>query len=234
MELLGKHLLFKNEWYSEHHGYDCVWTTLRRINRETKTQYISDTQRMVIDWDKEPYEYKWFHITAKRFRKKKIEKYIDNVIDDLHGEIERLKSDVEFDDMFTVIDVTNSMDLHMHHSQRVMDSYHPIKKFINKKRTKFPCYQDLSSPTAMRLNNIFCLPVYEVCFMFNEVTGKHLKFDHRKECDYNRNLIFHQLTVGGDDKKIITDEENEGNQAIFIWVFEDRIVYKDSEGRSEW
>ena len=50
MSILGKHILFKSEWYDKYKEYDCTWTTLRRMNRETKSQLISDTQRIPVSW----------------------------------------------------------------------------------------------------------------------------------------------------------------------------------------
>ncbi len=63
--LVNKHVFC--EWI-HNEGYRQNW--LRRISRQTKTQYIADTQRILLCHDKykEKYLYKIFHSCANRMR----------------------------------------------------------------------------------------------------------------------------------------------------------------------
>ena len=71
-KLLGKYIFITTSLSWPEGG---IYKVLRRINRETKTQYISDTQRLMFlneegknNWDKKPI----FHRTSRRYRKNKL------------------------------------------------------------------------------------------------------------------------------------------------------------------
>lgn len=238
MSMLGKHILFKSEWYDKYKEYDCTWTTLRRMNRETKSQLISDTQRIPVDWSAKPWVLKHFQITAKRYKKNKL--FLpDGSFSDYYGkttlietDITPMISDTPFEEMFRVAKGATRETI-WDYEIVFMNKLYSILKYGFKK-PKPICCLDTEHYIGKHLNEVFNLPVYYVNRIWFDDIGEHFRAEFKKSCNYDRNLIFHQVTSCGGDLKLISNENNENNDAIFIWVFKDKIVYKTSDGRSEW
>lgn len=236
MNMLGKHILFKGEWYDEYKKYDCTWTTLRRMNRETKSQLISDTQRIPVDWGADPWVLKHFQLTAKRYRKDKL--FLANgSLSDVYGktslietDITPMISDTPFDEMFKVVKGRTRDTLWEYEADKRNGFLSLFREF----KTIPLCCHDTETYIGKHLSKTFGLPTYYVDRIWFHETSEHFHAEFKKSCKYDRNLIFHQVTTSGGDLKLITKEDNDNNEAIFMWVFKDKIVYKTSDGRSQW
>ena len=228
-----KTLLFKREWHDKYKKYDCVRTVMRRMNRETKSQFISDAQRIPVDWGEKPIRWKNFQVVAKRYYKKKLfnsdgtlSNYYGNSTF-IKGDITPLVGDKPFEEMFTI--VKSSKDDLFHYEISIWDKLTKTQSL----KTQAYCCIDKDDYIGKHLGELFGLPVYFVDRIFNKQTG-HFDYEFTKSNDYERNAIFYQVTSSGDDKKIITNEENDMNEPIFIWAFKDKIVYKTALGYNEW
>jgi len=250
MKLLGKQLLVTHKWYDDYKKSDKIYRVLRRINRETKTQFISDVQRVPKSWRSEEGLNSMinFQKIARRFRKSKL--IVDNKFTDYYGQIslcnssDPMLSDTLFSDMFVVVDSTVD-DLHMYDWERRQNyyfgliSYDRIKEKVFKRlgkemdRPKHPCCLDTETYVSKYLGQEFNKPVYYVDRMYDTVEKEHWSHELDPTNMYDRNFIFHQVTSSGGDKSVITSEENEPNDSIGFWVFSDRIVYVKQSGCSE-
>ena len=230
MESKGKHLVRVNRW-TNYEGEFCMRKELRRISRETRTQLISDTQRDTT-WRKKLLTHHWFQKIAHRYRKNKLfmgdgsfSNYYGNMSWFDNNDLSRLISDTPFDEMFHVTQETNLFE-------RILAS-------LKKKTFTFPCILD-DTQTGVDLQNLFGLPVYFIDSMFT--TGKHTpdgesksyRNKYKLDCKYDRNIIFHQLTIHGTNDAIITNEMNKDNKSMFIFVFEDKVLWRYSAGRDLW
>jgi hypothetical protein len=194
-------------------------------------------QRTPVDWDERPLRWKHFQICAKRFNKKKLLnpdgtfKDPDNSAVDGHRS---LIGDAKFEDLFHEIDGAGAEALWAEHSRRVNDSTSAIRKIFKKHKSTFPACLDLKSGVGLQLIDAFGVPVYVVDQCWDPSTGEWWRPEKRTDNKYDRNLVFYQATACGGDAKLIGAEDNGGNDAVFLWAFEDRIVYKVAEGRGEW
>lgn len=250
MHLLGKYLFMTSDLSWPKNG---VYRALRRINRETKSQYISDVQRVpycynkngkrVFDWKR----YEWFQKIAKRFIKNKLfnedgtltEYYGKTTLID--GDYSSMLSDTNFNDMFRIVKGDGRNDLWEFESNSIAEQLKGIfKKTKVNKGILHPVCIDTNSHIGTTLKKDFGVDVYIVDrmwddkrFVYDRGVSGHYSHNHQKSCDFDRNAVFHQITNSGADKSIIRDEDNKSNKPILIWFFEDRIVYKEEGGRSE-
>ncbi len=231
MNLLNKHLLSTIVTIDENK----VYKFLRRINRETKTQYISDVQR-ACDWGETNNKWVNFQIIARRYRKNKL--FLnDKSISDYYGNCKLVENnslligDTDFKEMFKIVPGNNRDDLFKYG----LNSRNSFFNLFQSKKTKpFLCCLD-TGYIGQYLKETFNVPVYIVDRMYNEETSKHFSLGHDEIYDkYQRNAIFYQVTSSGNDKKIITTEENRNNSPIILWFFENHIVYCKATGYSEW
>jgi hypothetical protein len=206
MELLSKHIF---ETFDLSFPVNGVYRALRRINRETETQYISDVQRIFPrpTFTEPGIRYIWFQKIARRYFKKKLINPETKTFTDYYGEIhlvddisfQPMISDTSFEEMFNV----NGINL----------------------------IQDGTSHIAKTLKKTFGLNVCYRCNFYK--WNGHYDYNYDKTSVYDRNAIFYQITNSGEDKKVITPEENQNNSPILMWVFEDKIVYIKAIGRNE-
>jgi|ERR1035437_731833 hypothetical protein len=225
--------LFKREWHDKHKKYDCVYNTLRRMNRETKSQLISDAQRTPVDWSAEPIVWINFQVVAKRYRKNRLFN-LDGTLSNYYGNSTLIKGDITplvgdkpFEDMFKIVKCLKA-NLFGYE----MSLWAKLTTF-QKSQTQAYCCIDDDNYINKHLGELFGLPVYFVERIFNKQTGR-FNFNFKKSNDYERNVVFYQVTSSGGDKKVITNEENDENCPILIWAFKDKIVYKMTAGYNEW
>jgi hypothetical protein len=208
MELLSKHIF---ETFDLSFPVNGVYRALRRINRETETQYISDVQRIFPrpTFTEPGIRYIWFQKIARRYFKNKLINPETKTFTDYYGEIhlvddtsfQPMISDTSFNNMFNIVGVNTYIDRETH--------------------------------IAKTLKKTFGLEIYYASSMYNEMWRGHYDYNYDKTSVYDRNAIFYQITNSGEDKKVITPEENQNNSPILMWVFEDRIVYIKAIGRNE-
>lgn len=236
MDLLGKHILIKNEWYDEYRKHDAIWTSLRRINRETKSQLISDTQRTPIDWSAKPLIWKHFQVTARRFKKAKL--FLPNGdFTDYYGkttlienDISPMISDTPFDEMFKVVNGRTRKTLWEYESNKRNGFLSLFREF----KTIPLCCNDIETYVGKYLTETFGLPAFYVDRIWFDDIKEHYFPNQLTTCKYDRNMVFYQVTNSGDDLELISNEDNKKNESVLMWVFKDKIVYKTSDGRGAW
>jgi len=252
--LLGQHIFItcNLSWPK-----DGIYRVLRRINRETKSQYISDVQRFAevkwtrgnrsIDWEKQI----WMQRIARRFRKDKLfnedgtfsSRYGDVTVVDSR-DFSAMISDTPFDEMFRVVKGNGSDDLFEHDLKTFSKKLGIFGKLHRKTNKDGFLLQDVCIDTeshiGQSLSKVFNLDVYvadrlwcDKRFVGEQYCGHNHRFEYNRDCDFDRNAVFHQVTSSGGDKKIISKEDNNHNSPVFLWFFKDRIVYKEDSGRSE-
>jgi hypothetical protein len=256
-DLAGKHIFFTCGLSWPENG---IYRVLRRINRETNSQYISDVQRVPevkwpkggrkIDWEKKV----WFQKIAKRYRKNKL--FDDNGnFTDHYGDATIVSdsdysvmiSDKPFDELFTVVKGDGEDDL-FEHDLKTFKKKLGVGGFLTRKYRKrnkegyllHDVCIDTNSFIGQYLKEVFGVDVYvadrmwcDKRFVGDQYCGSNYSFEYSRECDFDRNAVFYQVTSSGGDKPVISKEENNHNCPVFLWFFEDRIVYKEDSGRGE-
>lgn len=239
--LLGKHLFVTHTLSWPKGG---IYRVLRRINRETSSQYISDVQRVGTraDWNTKV----WFQKIAKRFLKNKL--FNDNgtlsyyygsttLID---GDFSPMISDTPFSEMFKVVR-GNSRDDLFNHEMKMMSKRYSIFSFLHKHpkneyklNLHYVCL-DTEGFVGIYLKETFGVDVYVVDRMWDDkrFDGGHYDHNYDRSCNFDRNAVIHQITVFGGDKDVISAEEDSNNTTVLIWFFVDRIVYKKESGKRE-
>jgi hypothetical protein len=253
--LLGRHLFLTCglSWPK-----DGIYRVLRRINRESKSQYISDVQRVArqykgkngerkFDWD----NYEDFKLISRRFRKNLLfdgkgnltDKYGDATIVDKYDYSE-MYSDTPFEELFRVVKGNSRDDLFQHDLKTFSSKIGMFGKIKNKTNKKGFILQDVCVDSegyiGQHLSEVFKVDVYvadriwcDKRFVGEQYCGHNYSFNYSRDCDFDRNAVFHQVTSSGGDKTIISKEDNQKNSPVFIWFFKDRIVYTKAGGRSE-
>lgn len=262
--LLGKHIFFT---CGLSHPKNGIYRVLRRINRETDTQYISDVQRAPyvkwnrarnhqkeFDWDRKV----WFQKIARRYKKSKLIDKNGNLTDNYYdatfvddSDYSVAISDTPFDELFRVVKGDGGDDLYEHDFKTFSKkagygglASNLFPNLFRKTNKDGYILQDVCIDTksyiGQHLKEVFGVDVYIVdrvwCdkrFVGDQYCGNNYSFEYSRECDFDRNAVFHQVTSSGGDKPEITKEENEGNSPILIWFFKDKIVYKEERGMSE-
>lgn len=255
-DLLGKHIFITKDLSWPENG---VYRVLRRINRETSSQLISDVQRSVyytdkggqrnFDWTRR----KWFQKIARRYNKSRLLNE-DGSLSDYYGKTTLIDgdhssmiSDVEFDELFRVVKGDGCDDLFQNDldtfSKKAGFSGLLPKKFYRKTNKAGLILQDVCIDTksyiGQHLKEVFGVDVYIVdrmwCdkrFVGEQYCGHNYSFEYNRKCDFDRNAVFHQVTSSGCDKSVISAEEDKLNSPILLWIFDGRIVYKEEEGKS--
>lgn len=252
MDLLGKHIFITADLSYPENG---IYRVLRRINRETKTQYISDAQRFLFveektgknNWKKKPI----FYRTSKRFKKKILfdtggdftEKYGKVTIVD-SNDYTAMKADVLFADLFRVVKGNGRDDLLQYDLDNFPKKLGMFGKVRRKKNKEGFTLQDVCIDTesyiGKHLKDVFGVDVYvadriwcDKRFVGNQYCGSNHRFEYSRECDFDRNAVFHQVTGSGGDKVVISSDEDDHNSPVFLWVFDGKIVYKEQSSKSE-
>jgi hypothetical protein len=248
IDALGKYLFYKFPWTDSYYKDERIKNRLCRLNRETPAYYYSDVQRAVKDWNIKPLEYEWNKDISLRFKKKK---YFDE-----NGEVKKREnhdfigfvnknayapmiSDMKFDELFHIEKF----------NPNIMEAFIARK---NSKKTTFAVY-DLDDKKIDKYSFMGMTYFFEVGKHLEELFGKKAYFVDRMKCvdergeerlsygcyyrkndDYDRNCIFYQCTVHGDDKDVISGEENRGNESVYFWMFEDKIAFTGTNGCDLW
>lgn len=208
---------------------------LRRINRETKTTYVSDVQRDVKNWKVDPKKYEYRHVGkwTRRYRKTKDGgfKSVTTRLSNPDGksnlslvtDLKTVKCKFTFDELFNT-DIRQLQDA---------KSY-PLNQLITHGETRperfllrNSCYlsspnEGWDAPIAKYLMEQFGVPVYRLTEFLSE-------FFHQG--NITRAATYMQITHFGGEKKSLTREENEFNHTILFWLFDDKLIFRIEEGK---
>ncbi len=218
--------------------YQSTW--LRRINRETKTMYISDGERVLSEKKNKddittfinaPYK-------AARFRKRLNGKFTA-VRTHLHNphchaevmlisDMEQLVSPYSYDELFKV-DVREFQDkgsrpltdidmLNTNHKDGTNAIPYVLDRLISKCNRNDTSYiGGWDSELIGYLEDTFKVPVYQMSLVKIE--------EHDKQTKLTKAAIQFEITHFGGDKKLLTQKENYMNRAIQFWLFPDKLVF---------
>lgn len=220
MDLLNKYLLC----YWKNGDYEERW--LRRVNRKTSTQFISDVQRFlnVKRVKSNEFIYSINNHCAKRFYVKNNEirmrgiqnfnpkgKMSISVIEDFND----LDLDYSFDDFKN--DISQLPDY--------MDDNGRVNVFITKGKP-----EDYEKNVFKHIKMLFGddIEIYTVLDIFGNINTTH--GDNRLAYTSTK----YHITTNGNNKKSITTIENKSNVTICFWKFGDKIVWKYESGIGTW
>lgn len=256
-DLLGKHIFITMDLSWPKNG---IYRVLRRINRETDSQYISDVQRSPyytdkggdrkFDWTRR----KWFQKIARRYNKSRLLNN-DGSLSDYYGkttlideDYSSMISDIDFNELFRVVKGDGRDDLFQNDldtfSKKAGFSGLLPNKFYRKTNKAGYILQDVCIDTkgyiGQHLKEVFGVDVYvadriwcDKRFVGEKYCGHNYDYNYQKSCDFDRNAVFHQVTSSGSDRSVISAEEDKLNSPILMWLFKDRVVYKKEQGKSE-
>lgn len=238
----------KEEW-KHNSGYRSTW--VRRIDRETKTQFVSNCNRGMKPRT-EPTVYVFPSYGTTKFIK--TPDFIKSSVTQLsnpdghtvHTVIKDFKKDLlckySYDELFEtdVRELQKGMEEHNNPVKMKLwrlekDYYKNYKNWDEDKYFKISF--DLSNvsekedhwnkPLVDYLEETFGVPVYNI---WNDKVREHNT--QGKLCESM--TLMHVNHFGGVDKKKISREENECNRTIGFWLFEDRIIFQDEDGKDTW
>jgi len=247
--LVGKYL--HTQWI-HNEGFQSNW--LRRITRQTKTQYICDVQHSLLLSDKYKkiidstgeYFYGLFADWAKRFTEKdgKIRRQTTNR-DNTDGvntinlvtDFKSLLCKYKYNELFEVDIRTILTDdsLTLDYSNMYFNRYNELRPGIYDERDFFVFDTELISfdddiwgETAKHLTELFGVPAYKVDELYNRIDTTH---DHTI---YKYSATHYHINHHGNDAKVIGFEDHQKNRTVSFWLFEDRIVFKTNDGIDTW
>jgi len=246
--LIGKYLFC--EW-KHNEGFEHHW--LRRITRQTETQYIADCQHVLLLSEKykklydagSDYFYELFNHCATRFRlsgNKIVEKCTNLSNTDgvrtttLVEDFSVLKCKYKFEDLFET-DVRNFLNPDsrmLEHMGFMNDSKLNISEkliysfSVRSSENQSDLFNDVYGETVKHLKDLFGLPVFKA----NEFLGS-IDTTHEKS-RFSESAIHYHINHHGGDKPILTRDEKSGNVTIAFWVFDDKVVFKFSSGIDTW
>jgi len=234
--IVGKYIL--DTWING--KYVTRW--LRRINRETKTQYVSDVLRYNKNWDDDIDDMYYVGRWAKRYAKTPNGfKYIATnrsspdgkshltLVDKL-GDVKCVET---FEKLFQT-DVRTFMsdnsedesgvifDIKLRYKENIKDEHFKLERYIRKATSKDDTYWN--STIIKFLEDEFNLPIFRFRL--------HL-------CEHENNLVlktathFH-ITHFGDDAKVVDRKVNYANKTILFWLFDDKVVFTYQDGIGTW
>jgi hypothetical protein len=249
MEDLHNRFIF-SEW-KHNNGFEQKW--MRRITRQTKTQYIADCQHSLELSDKytKLYNAGWddmfsvFKKCAKRYR------LVDNklvgqnthrsnpdgvrtitLIDDFN--IMKCKYDYTelFDiDIRTVLPSDSKTLERANRTAKILNAKYKIQEdemYTLRIRENNNSYTDCFVEVYNHLAQLFNKPVYMVDQMNLSINTTH---DNSK---YSNSAIHYHMNHFGGDKPMRTRKEDEHNMTISFWLFDDKVVFMKEDGIECW
>lgn len=216
MDLLNKYVLchWKNGEYEER------W--LRRINRKTSTQYISDTQRFLdLSRKSDDYVYSVDNHSAKRFNVK-------------NGKIQMRMGrrfnpnglmDVKLVEDFNLLNLNYSFENFESDISQLLEFYDS-----DGRQTIFIKKADEVSPVGEYLMNLFGkdIEIYSILDFFGSIDTTH----ENNRIAYTATK--HHITIHGGNSKTISSTDNRKNTTISFWKFDNKIVWKYESGIGSW
>lgn len=235
---VGKYII--EEWVNG--DYKKRW--VRRIDRETKTKYVSNTQRYAKNWDVNGGDIKvFFSEWAKYFRKgiNGIPERIINNRSNTDGVINLkivnnltiIKSTYTFDELFNT-DLRNIQNKEAYPLKQLLlrkqkrENSVTEEDFILKNHIelhigaeKADAIHNWDAPIVKFLEDTFKVPVYYNYETVNEHTNQS-KLSHAS--------TYMHITHFGGTKKEITFQENFFNRTIQFWLFDDKLIFQYADG----
>jgi hypothetical protein len=248
--LIGKYIF--DEW-THNEGFKQNW--LRRITRQTKTQYIADVQHTLLlssryeklyDEKKSDFLYGIFKRCAKRMRMVKgqlIEQltYLSNpdgirkitLVEDFNI----LKCKYSYNELFdTDVRKFLSPDSNMvkdmnwwkeqfEKDKLKVDNYDFVFRFDTEEIIKV---DSCWYTTSEHLKELFGVPAYHIKEHFGKMDTTHEK------SIYSKTAIHYHINHFGGDKPILTFKEKYHNHTISFWLFDDKVVFRGESGIDTW
>lgn len=238
--------------WKHNEGYQQNW--LRRITRQTKTQYIADCQHTLLlsdkykklyDSKKSDYLYGIFQVCATRMRMigDKLVGQTTHLSNpdgvntiELVEDFSSLKCKYKYEELFDV-DLRNILFIDSKMIKHMNWSYNHFKEiqsdvkdeiFYKFKTTEISENDDCYGEIAKHLKQLFSLPVHHAHETFNNIDTIHEK------SRFSESAIHYHMNFFGDDKPVITSKENYHNSTISFWLFDDKVVFKHEDGIDSW
>lgn len=250
--LIGKYIF--SEW-THNEGYKQNW--MRRITRQTKTQYIADVQHVLLlgdkykklyDEKKSEYLYGIFQKPAKRMRmvKNKLVEQVTHLSnpDGVHNitlieDFSILRCKYSYNELFdtdtrNILSPESDILEHMNWWKTQLEKDGGKVKvdnfdFLFKFDTEEVVKVDsVWYTTAEHLKELFGVPAYHIKEHFGKMNTTH------ERSIYSDTAIHYHVNHNGGDKPILTFKENYHNHTISFWLFEDKVVFKDESGIDSW
>jgi hypothetical protein len=247
--LIGKYIF--DEW-THNEGFKQNW--LRRITRQTNTQYIADVQHTLLlddkykkmyDSKKSDYLYGIFQKCAKRFRMIKgelIEQFThlsnpDGVRKNtLITDFSILKCKYKFEEIFytDVRTLLTPDSKQLENFNRKFNFYKEHNHNVSEEEHYQVDVEELSETDncygsiATHLKQLFGVPVYMISELFVTIETIH------ENNIFSQTAIHYHINYFGDDKPIINFKENYDNVTISFWLFDDKVVFKTEDGIDSW
>jgi hypothetical protein len=242
MTLIGRHI--KQTWING----DFRQTWVRRIDRETVTQYVSEVQRTVKDYKADEIKYVFYPKWAQRFRKRSgADKTPAPIVTKLHNsnghyELQLVKDynkDLRCIYSYAELFQTDLRELQQGENSWPLASINRRNKDAKEDGTRMRSYlleeyidlvnpeRHWNAPLMQYLQKTFNVPIYEI-MGFERVN----EAQHKNKLTYSK--TFWHINIFNNDKPEITMNENESNRTIAFWLFEDRLVFQTEDGIDTW
>ena len=208
MENLYNRFVFTH--WKHNNGFEHRW--LRRINRQTKTQYISDCQRYLISGD-EKYMKGIFHSCATRF------------FFDKNGSFNQIRGRKYNTDGIHTVKLLEDFNI-----LNASISFDDLKKYCSELESVYIVKSDADyvQKIVTHLKNIFGnIEILYLMDVFGNVNTTHITEP------ITNSAIHYHITIFGENKKIISSKEDK-NSTICFWKFENTIVFMLVSGIGTW
>lgn len=211
-------------------GFEDKW--LRRINRQTKTQYISDCQRYLICGD-EKYMKGIFQSCATRFIISKVTGLL-TMIRGCRANADGTLTTMLLDD-YSVLDCDYSLEKFIEEigNYKCTDFNEDDEEIEIFKKLRVIDVKDGDtwySHIVEHLRDVFGKDI-KLMYLLDSIG--YLSTTHDTNLIANSAIHYH-ITIYGENKKIISSEEDRHNRTISFWKFGDVIVFKNESGIGSW
>jgi hypothetical protein len=250
--LKGKYIF--SEW-KHNEGFQQKW--LRRITRQTKTQYIADVRHTLLSASnhKKLYAEKKSDFLYGIFQNCAFRMYMKG------GQLfERLSylSSNEGERKLTLIEDFSILKCKYSYNElfdtdvrKFLSSDSDMLEDMNWWKTQFEKDKDKLKventdfvfkfeteevvkvdscwyTTAEHLKTLFGVPAYHIKEHFGKMNTTHEK------SIYSDTAIHYHVNHNGGDKSVLTFKENYHNDTISFWLFEDKVVFRGESGIDTW
>lgn len=210
-------------------GFQQRW--LRRINRQTDTQYVSDCQR-TLTGKRDCFDKKKFYDCATRF---KVGKNSGKLIElgrknpdgklsvALVEDMSQIDCDMTYEEFLAEIDALNKK------AKDEMQAYFRSVRLSEPKTGKSDIFKDLFTPYVKHLKELFGEDITVL-----KISHEHVFSTTHDNNKLAQNAVHYHITVHGGEADTITFEEDRNNSTIVFWKFGKTIVFDFASGIGSW
>lgn len=225
---------------------DFVSNHLRYINRENKKYYVSDVQRTVKSYDKEPRQYVHIAKWATRFFKENSElgfrRSVTNLCNTDGVMTYSISDDLSFFKCKYTFEEVFEQDLRKIQSEKDYPLWQKIRHSLTNTSNSNNKDNWVISLTEQGLepdgtiggwdNNIifFLKERFKVTHVYSTSYEKIIEYN-KQSILTKTGTLFHINHFGGYNKKEISFEDNYFNRTIMFWLFDDRLVFQYEQGK---